>query len=157
MKKIVLIISLVTLSFPILAQSNQEGVDMIQSIFGMEKKEVVSEFISLEGFEADTFWALYDEYETKRKELGKARLDLLEVYAETYDSMDEDTADDILKEMMRLQISNDKLISSYSKKIKKKINVKTAAQFYQIEGYVLSKIRTEILENIPVIGSMDPM
>ena len=154
MKKVVFIIALVTLSTTVMAQSAQEEVDMIQSEFGMGKKAMVAEFIQLQGAQADTFWALYDEYETKRKQLGQRRLVLLEAYADTYDSMDDATADAILKEMMSLQTSTDKLISTYTKKIKKKVNIKSAAQFFQIEGYVLSKIRTKILENIPVIGSM---
>ena len=154
MKKVVFIIALVTLSTTVMAQSAQEEVDMIQSVFGMGKKAMVAEFIQLQGAQADTFWALYDEYETKRKQLGQRRLVLLEAYADTYDSMDDATADAILKEMMSLQSSTDKLISTYTKKIKKKVNIKSAAQFYQIEGYVVSKIRTKILENIPVIGSM---
>ncbi|MCG2462316.1 hypothetical protein K8352_16260 [Flavobacteriaceae bacterium F89] len=157
MKKVIFIIALVTMSSTAMAQSNQEGIDMVQSLFGMEKKAVVAEFIQLEGTQADTFWALYDEYETKRKELGKRRLALLEVYADTYDSMDDETANAILKEMMGLQTGTDKLIGTYAKKIKKKVNIKSAAQFYQIEGYILSKIRTKILENIPVIGSMETM
>ena len=154
MKKVVFIIALVTISTTVMAQSAQEEVDMIQSVFGMGKKAMVAEFIQLQGAQADTFWALYDEYETKRKQLGQRRLVLLEAYADTYDSMDDATADAILKEMMSLQTSTDKLISTYTKKIKKKVNIKSAAQFFQIEGYVLSKIRTKILENIPVIGSM---
>ena len=154
MKKVVFIIALVALSTTVMAQSAQEEVDMIQSVFGMGKKAMVAEFIQLQGAQADTFWALYDEYETKRKQLGQRRLVLLEAYADTYDSMDDATADAILKEMMSLQTITDKLISTYTKKIKKKVNIKSAAQFYQIEGYLVSKIRTKILENIPVIGSM---
>jgi hypothetical protein len=69
--------------------------------------------------------------------------------------MTDQTTDEMLKEMMSLQSGNDKLISSYANKMKKAVDVKTAAQFYQIEGYILSKIRVEILENIPVIGSIE--
>lgn len=154
MKKVLLMMAVMSLSVAGMAQSNTEDMDFIQSIFGMEKKALVAEFIQVDGAEGDAFWALYDEYETKRKELGKLRIELLEVYAETYDSMDDVMAEAILKDMIMLQTNTDKLISSYAKKIKKKVNVKTAAQFYQIEGYVVSKIRSEILENIPVIGDM---
>lgn len=159
MKKIAFTLTLAfaTLSSIAFAQSNTEEVDLVQSIFGMEKKAFIGEFIQLDGNQADSFWAIYDEYEVKRKELGKARLELLEIYAETYDSMDELTTEALLKDMIALQSSTDKLISSYAKKIKKQVDVKTAAQFFQIEGYVLSKIRTEIMENIPVIGEMDGM
>ena len=130
---------------------------MIQSVFGMEKKAIVADFIQLEGTQGDAFWKLYDEYETERKELGRRRIALLEKYAENYTSLDEATTAEILDEMMSLQTGTDKLIASYAKKIKKEVDVKTAAQFYQIEGYLVSKIRTEILENIPVIGELENM
>lgn len=137
-----------------MAQSSDEDVAIVQEIFGMEKMAVVAEFVQLEGDQKNVFWELYEEYETKRRGLGKDRLELLEVYSETYESMDDATTEAILKDMIALQSSTDNLISSYAKKIKKKVNVRTAAQFYQIEGYILSKIRSEILENIPVIGDM---
>lgn len=157
MKKVIftLTLALLTVTSGVLAQSHKEEIDLVQSVFGMEKKAVVSEFIQPDGAKKDIFWEIYDEYETKRKELGKRRLALLNSYADTYDSMDEATTGKILNEMMSLQISTDKLIGTYAKKIEKKVEVKTAAQFYQIEGYVLSKIRTTILENIPVIGELD--
>lgn len=79
---------------------------------------------------------------------------LLNKYAESYGSLDEMKTAEILSEMMSLQATTDKLITTYSKKIKKDVNVKTAAQFYQIEGYIVSKIRTTIVENIPVIGEI---
>ena len=154
MKKVIFMIAFLFLSSAGMAQSNKEEIDLMQSVFGMEKKEFVSSFIQLEGTQGDTFWQLYDEYETERKELGKKRIALLEKYAESYASLDEATTGEILGEMMSLQTGTDKLISSYAKKIKKEVDVKTAAQFYQIEGYILSKVRTEILENIPVIGNM---
>ena len=157
MKKVLLMIAVISLSTAGMAQSNKEKIDMIQSVFGMEKKAIVADFIQLEGTQGDAFWTLYDEYETKRKELGKRRIALLEKYAENYASLNDVTTDEILKEMMSLQTSTDKLIGTYAKKIKKEAGVKTAAQFYQIEGYLLSKIRTEILENIPVIGDLENM
>jgi hypothetical protein len=137
-----------------IAQSNKEEVDLLQSVFGMEKKAFVAEFIQAEGEQSETFWTLYDEYETKRKELGKRRIALLNTYAESYDSLDDIKTGEILSEMMSLQAATDKLLSTYAKKIRKDVNVKAAAQFYQIEGYILSKTRTTILENIPVIGDM---
>ncbi|MCX7548799.1 hypothetical protein OS188_12630 [Xanthomarina sp. F1114] len=157
MKKLIFTLSLVlvSMSSSLFAQSNTEEIDMVQSIFGMEKKALVAEVIQPETAKSDAFWALYDEYEVKRKDLGKRRIVLLNSYADSYDTLDEATIDKILKEMMSLQVTTDKLIGNYAKKIKKSVDVKTAAQFYQIEGYLLSKIRTTILENIPVIGELD--
>lgn len=157
MKKVffTITLALVTISSSLFAQSATEELDLIQSLFGMEKKVLVAEVIQPDASKSAAFWTLYDDYEIKRKELGKRRIALLNSYADNYDTLDEVSTDKILKEMMSLQGATDKLLGNYTKKIKKAINVKTAAQFYQIEDYVLSKIRSEILENIPVIGQLE--
>ena len=155
MKKIMLIFSFLLLTHVLLAQSDKEEIDFFQSVFGMEKKALVAEFIKLEGAQKDAFWTAYDEYEAKRKELGRKRISVLKKYADSYATMDDITTDEIIKEVISLQGKNDKLIADYYKKIKKGSGAKAAAQFYQIEGYILSKIRSTIMENIPLIGEIE--
>ena len=155
MKKILLTTVMVALSCFAFCQSNKEEVDLVQSVFGMEKKAMAAEFIKLEGAQKDAFWLAYDEYEGKRKALGKKRIDLLNKYASSYASLDEASTDQIIKEVIRLQGETDKLIVTYYNKIKKGSGVKAAAQFYQFENYILSKIRAEIMEEIPLIGEFE--
>jgi len=154
MKKL-LVIAVLFVSVAGFAQSNKEDVDFIQSIYGKEKKEIVAGFIKLEGAQKDAFWTLYDEYETKRKDLGKQRIALLERYANGYMTMDDATTDKLMADMMALGLSTDKLLKTYYGKIKKASGVKAAAQFLQIETYLLSAVRATILENIPFIGELD--
>lgn len=66
------------------AQSTQEEVDLIQSIFGMEKKVLVAEFVQPDAYQKDAFWQLYDTYEIAR---------------------------DLLKEVLALTKKNNKLVS----------------------------------------------
>jgi hypothetical protein len=135
------------------AQSNKEETEFMQSIFGMEKKAIVAEFLKLES--ANPFWVLYDEYETKRKELGKERINTLTNYVENYDNLADDKYDDVVASMISLRKSNDKLVDTYYKKIKKASGSKVAAQFFQLENYFLSEIRSAIMEEIPYIGEFD--
>ena len=158
MKKVFKTLSGITLMMVLIgqslsAQSQSEEIDFYQSIFGMEKKAIVADFLQLG--ENDPFWPLYDEYETKRKSHGKERIRVLEDYAEKYDQMDEVTYDEVIKSMIRLRDSNDKLMDSYYKKIKKASGSKTAAQFFQLEAYFNSEIRAIIMESIPFIGEFD--
>jgi len=154
MKKL-LVIAALFVSAAGFAQSNKEDVDFIQSIYGKEKKQIVAGFINLEGAQKDAFWKLYDEYETQRKDLGKQRVALLERYANGYMTMDDASTDQIMKDMMALGLKTDKLMSTYYAKIKKASGVKAAAQFVQIEAYLLSAVRATIMENIPFIGELD--
>ena len=137
------------------SQSNKEEVDLMQSVFGMEKKAMAAEFIKLEGAQKDAFWTAYDEYESKRKDLGKKRIDLLDKYVSTYTSLDDASTDQIIKDIINQQTDTDRLIVSYYNKIKKGSGIKAAAQFYQFEHYILSKVRAKILEGIPLIGEFD--
>jgi hypothetical protein len=49
----------------------------------------------------------------------------------------------------------DGLIVTYYNKIKKSVGSKQAAQFYQIEGYLLSATRIYILGSIPFIDELE--
>jgi hypothetical protein len=153
MKKLLL---LAVICSPLLsfAQSNKEDIDFIQSIYGKEKKTIVADFIKLEGAPKDAFWKIYDEYEGKRKALGQKRISLLEKYATNYASLDDATTSQIIKETIDLGAETDKLIATYHKKIEKAAGAKAAAQFYQLEVYLLSAIRTSIFEQIPFIGEL---
>lgn len=156
MKKLVLSIAICLIAFQMgQAQSNAEEIDFLQSIIGGEKKEVVAEFIQLDGASKDAFWGLYDAYEVERKALGKNRISLLEKYANEYEGISDVETDKIVMEAQKLAKSNEKLINTYYKKIKKVSGSKAAAQFFHLENYFQALTRTTILENIPVIGELD--
>jgi hypothetical protein len=138
------------------AQSNKEDVDLIQAMYGKEKKTIVADFIV---FPDDTkkaaFWKLYDDYEAQRKAYGQKRIAILEKYANAYETMDDKSGDEIIRETIRLQKDVDGLIAGYYEKIRKGVGGKQAGQFFQIESYFLSATRLVILENIPFIGELD--
>jgi hypothetical protein len=136
------------------SQTNVEELDLFQSFFGMAKKSIVSDFIDLEYYPEADFWQLYDAYEVARKDLGKKRLELLDTYAREYMSLNDTRTDEIIKDMATQKKSLDKLIFKYYKKMSKTVGIKPAAQFYQLENYLLSAIRLQILENIPFIGEI---
>jgi hypothetical protein len=152
MKKITLLLAAVAIAFVSYAQSNKEEVDLFQAAFGMEKKAVVANFVKPDAAQKDAFWSLYDEYEAARKENGKKRVQLLEQYARTYTNMSNEAADLWAKDVIKLQTATDKLIVTYYNKIKKVTSPVVALQFYQIENYILTAIRMEVLEGIPFVG-----
>lgn len=151
MKKLLFITAILVSSIGF-SQSNKEDIDIIQATYGKSKKDIVAGFIMPKN---DSFWVVYDEYEIKRKELGQKRVALLQKYAANYGTMDDTSTDAMMKEMTALGVKTDKLIEKYYGKIKKVSGVKAAAQFVQIEIYLLSSVRVAILDNIPFIGELD--
>jgi hypothetical protein len=155
--KHLLLLSIGTLFFlSSFAQSNKEDIDMIQAIYGKEKKAIVADFIMPPNdAKKKAFWDLYDSYETERKALGKKRIGMLEKYADTYLTLDDKSTDELIKSMVTQQKAVDGLIGTYYEKIKVAVGTKQAAQFYQLEGYLLSVTRVYILGNIPFIGELE--
>ena len=156
MKKITITFITIIATFSLLnAQPAKEEIELFQSILGMEKKAAVAEVITLKGEAATGFWTLYDSYESERKQHGQKRIDLLVKYAEEYETLNDETTEQLIKEMVTLGNQYNKLIQKYYKSIKKASGIKTAAQFYQLEVYIQSAIRLSIMEMIPFIGEFE--
>lgn len=156
MKKLVLsMLTLFMLSITVNAQSDTEELDFFQSVFGMEKKAVVSEFIAPSDATADAFWSIYDSYELERKALGKNRVEVLKNYVDSYGKTSDEQVDAIMTQILSLTNDNNKLIQKYYKKMKKSVSSVEAAEFYQVETYILSQIRVTILESIPFFGELE--
>jgi hypothetical protein len=151
MKKYILITFALFLASFAWSQSDKEEIDLIQAAFGMDKKAIVADFVQLTETQKDAFWTLYDEYETKRKEYGRERIELLKQYAEQYMTMTSEQADTWTKKVMELQVKTDKLITTYYEKVKGISDGVVATQFYQIENYILSIIRMKILQEVPFL------
>lgn len=156
MKKICYLLVLGMLTPMILwSQSNKEEVELFQSLFGMEKKALVVEFVKVEGAAKDAFWSLYDQYERERKALGQNRIALLQNYADNYFQLDDAKIDELMGNAIKQKANLDKLLTKYYKKVKTASGSQAAAQFWQIESYILSATRVAIFENIPLIGELD--
>ena len=151
MKRYILIIAALFLASFAYTQSNKEEVDLLQAAFGMDKKAVVADFVKPSDAQKDAFWKLYDEYETQRKDLGKQRIELLNQYASQYLTMTSEQADAWTKKVIDLQKKTDNLIVTYYGKVKAVTDGIVATQFYQIEGYILTAIRMQVLENVPFL------
>jgi len=150
MKKIVLVVVLAVVGLTGFGQKSSE-LDLMQSVFGLEKLQVVAAYVKPGAEHKDAFIQLYDEYEVKRKEFGKERIALIKEYAEEWDGMTNEQADAWMGKVLTLSTKRDKLIRTYYGKVKKATNAKIATQFYQVEVYILTEIRSAIFETIPFL------
>jgi hypothetical protein len=142
-------------SSSLFGQINYDETQLFKTLFGTPKKEIISEFVKVEGAKQEVFWKLYDEYESHRRQLGEKRFAVLNNYVKNYTTLSAQETDEVMEDIILLTTSQDKLIARYYNKIKKAIGINTAAQFYQIEWYLQSQIRTNILESIPMINELE--
>src|SRR5688572_6549123 len=140
-----------------LAQTAGEDIAMIQNLYGMEKRKLVSNYMQIPQSQAAAFWNVYEQYEVDRRELGRKRIELIDQYAKTYKDLTDDKADEIAKGILENNVKLEKFHQSYYGKFKKATSAVTAAQFMQLELYLQSEIKREITANIPFIGEIEKL
>ncbi len=155
MKKIIItIIGLIILS-GINAQSRTpDDLDIVQSIFGKEKKELTEIYMNLSGKADTAFWPIYSNYEAERRELVRKRLDVLAQYTDNYATLTDATVDKLTQEAFKNMKDIDNLHKKYYKKMKKAVGALNASRFMQMEIYLQREFEAAILEEIPFIGDL---
>jgi hypothetical protein len=155
MKKIIISATLFLLTGGTFAQSNKEDVDIIQSIFGKQKKEVISAYMTIPQKKVDQFWKLYDTYENARKTLGRQRISLIEQYAKHYDNLTDAKAGELATKKLAWNASYAKFQQTYFTKFSAVIGGLQAAKFIQLEDYIENCIRVAISDEIPFIDQLE--
>ena len=144
-KKITLLISVMVLTvvstFAQLEHTSDEQISAYQDAFGKDKKIVVASLIKLEDADSAKFWTLYDELQIERKEFGLKRVELFKKYKQDFSSLDNESMNKLVKEMMSLVDKDNKMIIKHHNQINKAVGGVVAGQYYQIEMYLQASIR----------------
>jgi len=149
------ILILTFFSNSIFAQVPQAEIDNLQSKFADAKKGIVVELIPLREDQKDDFWKLYEEYDSKRKEIGKERLVVVLSYVDNNLAMnDEDLNKEVLK-FIKVKSKTNSLIEKYYKKINNKFGGKVASKFYMVEVYFQSQVVEQFGKHIPFMVELD--
>jgi hypothetical protein len=140
---------------PCFSYAQNDDIALIQSMYGMEKRKMVTDYMQLPELSAAAFWDVYDKYEVERKELGRKRLLLINEYAENYMNLTNEKADQLAKDVLTNNVQYEKLHQKYYPKFKKATSALKAAQFLQLETFLQNEIRSAVQEEIPFIGDLE--
>src|SRR5690349_5571234 len=106
-------------AFSLAQNAQNDEIKLIQSVYGIEKRDIVKEYIKLNDAESQKFWPLYDAYELERQKLGKDRINILTEYAQSYDTLRDAQADNLATRTFENELEFDKLHKKYYGKMKK--------------------------------------
>ncbi|SMO54465.1 hypothetical protein [Solitalea koreensis] len=155
MKKILLGLLNLLFATGLFAQSNKEDIELMQAVFGKDKKELVKQYMELNKADSAKFWVLYDQYENGRKALGTERIHLLQEYARDYDKLNDQKATALTEKNFAINSKVNQLQQTYFKKFTATIGGLKAAKFFQLENYIENAIRLSIQNEIPFIGELE--
>ncbi|SHM78710.1 hypothetical protein SAMN05444266_11122 [Chitinophaga jiangningensis] len=150
----VLLLMMLCIGNVVFAQDDSD-LKTIQSVFGKEKKALVTQYMDFKNGSNDPFWSLYDQYESDRRSLSRERLAILQDYSRMYETLDDEAATSLAKRTLSNDLSYDKFYQRYFKKFSKVLGGKNAAKFMQLELYLQNAIKSSILNAIPFIGELE--
>jgi hypothetical protein len=139
------------------AQSIEQETELLQEVWGMEKRELVEQYMGLFEIDGQDFWPVYEEYAAKRKEIGAERINIIMDYANNYTSMTDEKAKSITNAVFNNNVKLEKLQQKYYKKMSKAVGALKATEFMQFEKYLDTVIKAELQGNIPFLKELKQM
>lgn len=133
-------------------QSNiQAYIDLIRADVKAEKVEILGAMMQFTPDEASTFWPIYKSYDADLTKLGDQKLALIKEYADNYDSMTDEKADELVQKSFALVSDRNALLKNCYEQVKNKMGAKTAARFMQVEHQLVMIIDLQIASQLPAV------
>jgi hypothetical protein len=153
MKRIMLLVALgAMLATTAFAQAGLDSyIELLRSDLKTEKKAVIMQTVEFTEAEEEAFWPIYREYGLELDALGDRRLALIKDYAENFDTMSEEKAQELVKLAFGLDKDRIKVDEKYYKKFAKATSFITAARVMQIENQIRLLLRLQIAAEMPLV------
>jgi hypothetical protein len=111
--------------------------------------------IELTDAQKDPFWTIYSQFEKERSEVTGKTLQLVQTYATNYSTLTNDQLMQMLKEVTANSKKQIDLRAKYADQIAKKVDPKIGTRFYQIDDYLSTAARLDVLDHIPFVGAKE--
>jgi len=123
-----------------------------QVALAISRRDVFQRAMGLDDPQKDTFWNIYADYDRQRAELTDQSVRLLSDYVTSFDTLTHEQATKMMDDAARINDKQIKLRQKYAHEISKKLDGRVGARFYQIDDYLETAIRLEVLTRIPFVG-----
>jgi len=133
------------------AMASRDLIELMRSDLRTQKKAIITQAMHLSEEQADKFWPVYSEYEAGLTKLNDQRVQLIQDYAASYNSMTDKSAKDLIARSFKLQEARTSLLKKYVSKMGKAVDVKSAARWAQVEHAVDSAIDLQIASELPLL------
>ena len=146
---VTLVTALVGVAAPSFAQS--DIIELLRSDIATQKKALMTQAMNMTEAESDVFWPIYNEYQNELRKIGDERIALIKEYADSYESMTDETAADITKRAIKQQEDRLKLYKKYNGKLAKAVSPRFAARWVQTEHAINTMIDVQIASEMPLM------
>lgn len=156
MKRTALLLALLVTAGPALAQAPREGsfasnyLELLRADLRREKANVVAAGMELAPGEETPFWRVYRDYEADVTRVADGRFALLREYAQSYGTMSDEKAADLMQRAFALDRERVELKERYFPRFAQATSARTAARLFQIEGQVEALLYLQLTADLPL-------
>jgi hypothetical protein len=119
------------------------------------KKQLIAANLTLTDSEAAKFWLVYDQYSTELSKINDTRTALIKEYGDAYGSLTDEQADSLIRRWLDTDIAASELRRKYVSILRKVLDGKKAATFFQLDRRVSMMIDLQLTSQLPLVQSQD--
>src|SRR5260370_22786948 len=113
--------------------SSNADIQMLRKDLRSQKKQIVAANMDLTDAQAEKFWPVYDQYTADLVKINDAKAALVQEYAQSYDTMTGDQAENYLRKRAAVEESIMQLRLKYLPIFRKVLSGRETALFFQID------------------------
>ncbi len=126
-------------------------IELTRQKIQTERQELVAVGMELTDEQAAVFWPVYREYRNELAPVGDRLVALILGYAERYESMTDDYAEQMLKDYLDIQSKELEIKKKYVNRFKRVLPAMLVARFYQIENKLDAVVAHDLARSVPVL------
>lgn len=147
--------ALLILALPQVAPAQYEQyLELLRTDLKAARVQIFTEVLKLNDSESTAFWPVYRKYEDALAAVGDKRIGLIKDYADHYNTMTNEKAQQLTKSTFALLDERNKIWQKYAKEFGKVVPATTVARFFQTERFVTGLVDLQIMSELPLIETV---
>jgi len=126
-------------------------IEILKSDINTQRRALITAAMDFTEEEAQKFWPIYKEYEIEYDKLMDKEIDLIKGYAESYENMGEEVAQQLAKKSFEIEKEQLSLSEIYFNKFAKELGVRRAVKLQMVLNRIELMINLQQASNIPVL------
>ncbi len=151
MKKIFLLLGIITVSMSAFTQVTTDELELVKSILKSERKVFFVQNMGLSTEEFNKFWPIYDKYQAEESKIQASTIQDFKKMMNEGNELSDEELEKINKNYFTRRKKMIALQIKYYKIVKKELGTGAATRFLQIDRFVDATIRASLFSEMPLI------
>jgi len=117
------------------------------------KKELIAAHLKLTGGESTRVGQVWEQYSAEMSKINGTKTAILKEYAQEYDALTDDQADDLIRRWLETDIEQAKLRQQFAGTFQTVLPGKKAATFLQLERRISMMMDVQLTSELPLAQS----